>query len=173
MKNFKILGLVLISLFLFSCESDDDATTNPDANELNNTNFVGTYNVTALSASGTEISTFNGTTETETFTLVGSAFNNTTFTFAENGTVTTAGTFTTTAVYTINGVDDTEVDVSDIDLSGTYQLSGNSLVFSNGDGETVTVRNFSSNGMELFFEINEVDADGSYVAEGTYTLVRQ
>lgn len=168
MKNLKILGLAIFTLFIMSCESDDD-----NGPALNNASIAGTYNVTALTASGTDTYTFNGMTETETFTLVGSNFNNTTFTFTEAGVVTTAGTFTATTVYTQDGVSDTEVDVTDIDLGGTYTLMGNNLILSNGDGATVTVRNFSNNGMELFFEINEVDIDGSYVAEGTYTLVRQ
>lgn len=168
MKNLKILGLAIFTLFIMSCESDDD-----NGPELNNASIAGTYNVTALTASGTDTYTFNGITETETFTLVGSNFNNTTFTFTEAGMVTTAGTFTTTTVYTEDGISDTEVEVTDIDLSGTYTLSGNNLILSNGDGATVTVRNFSNNGMELFFEINEVDGGDTYQAEGTYTLVRQ
>lgn len=169
MKNFKILGLAILSLFIFSCDSDDDG--NPD--ELNNATLVGTYNVTAFNASGTDIDSSGGTTVTETFTIIGSDFNNATFTFTENGTITTPGTFTITTVNILNGVTDTDVDITDVDLAGTYQLSGNSLILSNSDGATATIQNFSRNGMDLFLEISDIDADGSYVAEGTYTLVRQ
>lgn len=168
MKNLKILSLALLSLFIISCDPDDD-----NGPELNNANLAGTYNVTAFSATGSSTDVFNGMTSTETFDAVGSAFNNVTFTFTESGMVTTTGTFTITTVYVEDGLSETEVDTTDIDLNGTYTLSGNTILFSDSDGETVTIRNFSNNGLELFFEINEVDGGDTYQAEGTYTLVRQ
>lgn len=168
MKNFKILSLAILALFMFSCESDDD-----NEPTLSNATIAGTYNVTAVNGSGTDVSTFNGMTETETFTIAGSNFNNTTFTFTEAGTVTTDGTFTITAVYTEDGVSDTEVEVTDIDLDGTYTISGNNISFSEDDDVTVTVRNFTSNGLQLFVVESETDADGSFESETTITLVRQ
>lgn len=172
MKNFKVLSLALLSLFIFSCtEDDENGTTDP--NVLTTANLAGVYNVTALNATGSESDTFNGTTTVETFTLVGSDFNNVTLTFTEDGRISSSGTFTTTAVYTENGVMDTEVETSDLDLSGRYSVDGNSLILSESDGSITTINNFSSQGFDLLFEIIDVGPDYRYEAQGTYTLVRQ
>lgn len=168
MKNFKILSLAILSLFIFSCESDDD-----NALSLNNATLAGTYNVTAFTANGSETDTFGGVTETSTFTIEGSEFNNCTFTFTEAGTVTTSGTFTTTATITEDGMTETEIEVTDIDLDGTYTISGNSLILSDSDGATVEIRNFSSNGLQLFLQETEIEPDYEFNAQGTYTLVSQ
>lgn len=172
MKNFKILGLALLSLFIFSCTEDDDGGTT-DPNQLTNANLAGTYNVTAFSATGSETDTSGSTPDVSSFDIVGSDFNNVTFTFTEGGRVTTAGTFTTTATITEDGMTFNEIETTDIDLDGTYSISGNSLILSNSDGATVTIRNFSSAGLELFIEQTDIEPDYRFEAMGSYTLVRQ
>ena len=173
MKNLKVFGLVILSLFIFSCTEEDDDGGTTDPNELTMANLAGTYNVTALSASGSETDTFNGQTTVETFTLDGSDFNNVTISFTEDGRISSSGTFTTTAVYTENGTMYTEVETSDLDISGRYSIDGSSLILSESDGAVTTINNFSSNGFDLFFEIIESETDYRYEAQGTYTLERR
>jgi hypothetical protein len=47
------------------------------------------------------------------------------------------------------------------------------LIVGDLDDVSVTVRNFSSNGLQLFLQETETDTDYTFEAEGTYTLVRQ
>ncbi|WP_298950887.1 hypothetical protein [uncultured Nonlabens sp.] len=68
---------------------------------------------------------------------------------------------------------ETETDVEDLDINGAFTISGNSLILPNIDDLSVTIRNFSSNGLELHLEETEIDTDYSYEVEATYTLVRQ
>ena len=68
---------------------------------------------------------------------------------------------------------ETETDVEDLDINGAFTISGNSLIITNTDGFSLTVRNFSNNGQELHLQETEIDTDYNYEAEATYTLVRQ
>jgi hypothetical protein len=173
MKNFKTLGLIVLSLFIFACTEDDDDGGTTDPNELTTANLAGTYDVVAFEAMAMESDTSGGMLDETTVDITGSEFNNCTFTFTEDGRVTTGGTYTSTAVYTENGMTFTEVEVTDIDLDCTYRISGESLVLSNTDGATVEVRNFSATGLQLFFEQIEVEEDYRYEASGTFTLVKR
>ena len=169
MKNFKILSLAIFSLFILSCEPDDD-----NATALTNASLAGTYNLTAFNGSGTETNTFSGSPETSTFTLLGSDFNNCTFIFTEAGSVTTSGTFTTTTDYTEDGTTYTEVETSEIDGFGTYTLSGNSLtILDSGETIVLTINNFSNTGLELFVQDSEVDDNYTFQTEVNYTLARR
>jgi hypothetical protein len=169
MKNFKILSLAIFSLFILSCEPDDDNTP-----ALTNASLAGTYSLTAFNVNGTATQTFNNYTETSTFTLLGSDFNNCTFIFTEAGSVTSYGTFTTTTDYTEDGTTYTIVDTSELESFGTYTLTGNLLTISNSDETTVlTINNFSSNGLELFTQDNEVDDNYTSQIEVNYTLARR
>jgi PKD repeat protein len=171
MKYFQTLILLIFSLFIISCSEDDDGSTDP--NVLTNENLAGTYNVTAFNAIATESDTSGSSPDIITSDIVGSDFDNVTFTFTEAGIITTAGTFTVTATISEDGTVYTETYPNPIDLTGTYSISGTSLILSNNDGANVTIQNFSSNGLQLFFEQTEVEPNYRYEAEGTYTLVRQ
>ncbi|AZQ43415.1 hypothetical protein [Nonlabens ponticola] len=173
MKKITLLSFAIMSLFLFSCTEEDDDNGTTDPNELTMANFVGTYDVIAVNTSGSETDTFDGMTRTETFTQVGSDFNNVTFTFTDNGRVSTTGSFTTTTDYKDEGFEYTEVETNTLDLDGRYSLDGNSLILSENDGAITTIDNFSSEGFDLLFEINDIEDDYSFQAQGTYTLVRQ
>ncbi|WP_405378990.1 hypothetical protein [Nonlabens sp. Asnod3-A02] len=168
MKNFKILSLAILSLFIFSCESDDD-----NGPALTNASLAGTYNVTAFSGNATESDTSGNTPDITEADFTASNFNNATVTFTESGLVTSTGSYTQTSIYTEDGMTETETNVEDLEINGAFTISGNSLIITNTDGFSVTVRNFSSNGLELYLQETEIDTDYSYEAEATYTLVRQ
>jgi hypothetical protein len=168
MKYFKILSFILLSLFLFSCDPDDD-----NAPALTNANLAGTYDITAFSGMASETDSAGGVTDISTTTFSSSNFNNATITFTEDGTISSTGSFTFTAVITESGMTETEVEITDVDINGTYTINANSLIISDLDDASVTVRNFSSNGLQLFLQETETDTDYTFEAEGTYTLVRQ
>ncbi|WP_194851822.1 hypothetical protein [Nonlabens antarcticus] len=173
MKFIQTVILIILSLFITSCTEEDDDGGTTDPNVLTSENLVGIYNVTAFNAFSTESDTSGNSQDISTSTIVGSGFNNVTFTFTDTGRVTTAGTFNFNATISEDGTVYTETETTDIDLGGTYTLSRNSLILSNSDGANVTVQNFSADGLQLFLEQTVVEPGYTFEAEGTYTLVRQ
>lgn len=168
MKNFKVLSLAILSLFIFSCESDDD-----NGLVLTNATLAGTYNVTAFSGTATETDTDGVTIDVVTSRFTASDFQNATITFTSNGIVSSTGSYTLTVVETDNGVNDTFTENEDLDINGTFTLNGNNIVLPDVDGATTTIRNFSESGLQLVLQELEVDTDYRYEAQATITLQRQ
>ncbi len=173
MKNIKVFGFIILSLFIFSCTEEDDDGGTTDPNALTTANLAGTYNVTAFSGTATETDTSGGSTDVVTAVVEGTDFNNCTFVFNSNGTLFTTGTYTSTITYTEDGMTSTEVEVTEFDLGGSYTLSGNRLILSNSDGASFVIENFSDAGMNLNFAISNTEPGYTYEAEGFITLVRQ
>jgi hypothetical protein len=168
MKFPAFVLLAFLSLAVVSCESDDD-----NAPALTNANLAGTYDITAFSGMASETDSSGGVTDISTTTFSSSNFNNATITFTEDGTISSTGSFTFTAVITEDGRTETEVEITDVDINGTYTINANSLIVSDLDDASATVRNFSSNGLQLFLQETETETDYTFEAESTYTLVRQ
>jgi hypothetical protein len=163
-----ILSFTPPSLFMFSCESDDD-----NAPAITNTNLPSTYDITASDGMASEADSDGSVTDISTTTFSSSNFNNATITFTEDGTISPTESFTCTAVITEDGMTETAVEITDVDITETYTINANSLIISDLDDASVTVRNFSNNGLQLFLQKTETDTDYTFGAEVTYTLVRQ
>jgi hypothetical protein len=169
MKFTKILFSLFILVIATSCGDDDDS-----GYVFNNANLAGTYNIVSFTGMGTETDSSSGAVEVGTSTVTASDFINATITFNESGTITSSGSYTLTETYTEDGVTDEDVYQEDVDFNATYSITGNSITINGGiDGSTVSVENFSQNGLNLVLNFLEIDTDYRFEGSATYQLIRQ
>ncbi|EDM43571.1 hypothetical protein SCB49_08273 [unidentified eubacterium SCB49] len=132
MKTFKFLFLALITVSLYSCGNDDDATDDNDLAE--------TWNLVAFTYEGTSVSTTGSDTIESSFNGVGENINST-FTFEENpNTFSAQGSYDIVLTTTINGEATTETYTSSesglaFDEDGTWTLNGSTLTIAANNGE--------------------------------------
>lgn len=138
--NFFLMATVVLTLS--SCSSDDDGNT---VIELTNASIAGTYELTYFEGSSEySVVTSNGSvvvTEFETFTA--DTFTNATYTFNEDGTYVSSGSFRITYEITVTGEDtDTESLIESLDDSGTYSVNTTSKTITiDGDVNDVKIFN--------------------------------
>ncbi len=170
MKKIIFLLVAILTIHV-SCDSDDDG--NVDPNTLTLENLAGTYDVTGILISGTEIETNGNNTQTTTIDLVGSDFNTATFIFTADGSVTASGTFTATTTVIQNGDATVEIDTQDLDLSDSFTLDGNRLIIEGEDNLDARIINFTSEDFQIQIEENINEPSFSSQTEATYTLSRR
>ena len=112
--------LLVLFIFVSACESGDETPA---------LNLVGTWSAVSFSANVESTTTVNGVSISSTSVTTGSDMNyKVTFTETE---FTTAGDYTTTTNFTVNGTDQTFTsDIMGVTGSGTYTSTANQITVS-------------------------------------------
>jgi hypothetical protein len=174
MKGF--ISVLFLSTFIFvSCSMEDDGDT--PLNEIDAALIVGTWSLddTDIDAS-TNLDVVGQTVSTNVNTSLVST--NVTITFNADGTYSATGT--STFVTTALGVGD-ETTTSDISgTSGTYVITGNTIVFSedflagslDGQADDLVTRNYAISTLTASDLIIQIDGEADQeVAGQPYTIV--
>ncbi|WP_124978742.1 hypothetical protein [Nonlabens xiamenensis] len=170
MKFVKSLLVLLVIFMTISCSSDDDATAQEQF-ELNTTNFAGTYQLTSYERNIRETETFNGANVTADISITGDTFTNAQYTFNQNGSFSTSGSYRETKVTRVSGNDpQTESTIINLDSNGSYILNDETsgITITNaaeGGISSGRVTNFTENGFIIMLDESRVDGDSSYESE--------
>lgn len=168
MKIFKTFLFVALALIITSCGDDDDAPVV----ELTNANLVGTYDVVFLDGSivVTDDSTSVILISAE---IIGDTFTNATFTFNENGSYTSTGSFRSTTTATVNGQDPiTESEIEDLDDSGSFSLNSSDRTISLNE-DVINITLFDGTNLHLTSIDTETEDGNTSTFTSEIRLVKQ
>ncbi len=165
MSNFVKLFLLSYVLFAFSCKKDDSVSPS---------DLVGTWNLSEATCNdGATTTTGGGQSFSATFTSSGKNFAST-VTFKDDGTYTSAGTYTATLVTTILGQTTTQdVNIPSFAGSGTWSLNGTTLTVTDSQGTSSAAEVLENTDQKFRYKlsINEIDTSTpgyTVTQKGTY-----
>ena len=168
----KILKFFLFTAALFiitACSSDD-----APAFELNNANVAGTYNVVFLESEIIVTTEFSGSTIVAgTIEAVADTFTNAVFTFNEDGTYSSTGSYRiTTTIDPAEGPTTTESIIESFDDEGTYSTNNSARTITI-DGDTGTVTLFNSSNLRVIVDDVFTEDGSTFTSKSEIRLERQ
>jgi len=154
MKNTKFLFVLLLSLVIFSCSSDDDSTQNGNAT------IEGEWELTSMEMEGNYEYTMEGVPFPILFEYDGYAKDLNSQTIFETNPNTVSSTGTLTLVLTISMMGDSiteemPVDFSEYVSSGTWEIDGDQMTVVDTDGNISTYKIEQLTSTTLILKMNE------------------
>jgi Lipocalin-like domain len=151
MKHTKFL-LFAFFLLVIACKKDDPETSD----------VAGTWNLTEASCNdGKTVSTGGGVSLTSTFTSTGKNFAMT-VTFNEDGTYTSAGSYTAVLKITSGGQTiEQEAAVNEFVGNGTWKIDGNTLTVKDSNGTETSAEILENAAQKFRYKTNVNITDSS------------